>query len=167
MLKSFKEFIESLEPSTLYVLVKNKFPNAPKIYGTIKIQGKDAISILENVPNKGNLGDIYWNELNTMINNVFDNIELDYSKLTDKSEVSKIIKEYCTETLKVSDIISSYINNLHQALIFLEKEEYSLEFIDSNEYLKNYTEKFNSMIAEIQGEMSKKTENAFYNPKIS
>lgn len=168
VLKSFKEFIESLEPSTLYVLVKNKFPNAPKIYGTIKIQGKDAISILENVPNKGNLGDIYWNELNTMINNVFDNIKLDYSKLTDKSEVSKIIKEYCAETLKVSDIISSYINNLHQALIFLEKEEYSLEFIDSNEYLNNYTEKFNSMIAEIQGEMSKKTENAFYNlPKIN
>ena len=168
VLKSFKEFTESLEPSTLYVLVKNKFPNAPKIYGSIKIQGKDAISILENVPNKGNLGDIYWNELNTMINSVFGKIELDYSKLTDKSEVSKIIKKYCPETLKVSKIISSYINNLHQALIFPKKEEYSLESIDTNEYLKIYTDKLNSMIAEIQNSMSKKTENVFYNlPKIN
>ncbi len=168
ILKSYKDYSISLEPSILFVLVKNKFPNTPKIYGTIKVQDKETIGILENVPNIGNLGDIYWNELNNMINTVFKNVDEDYSKFSDKSNISQLIKEKCTETLKVSKEIGNYIKSLHKSLILPEKEEYSLETVESKIYLKNYTERLNSMISDLFTNMNEKPGSAFFNlPKIS
>jgi len=168
VLKSFKDYSGSLEPSTLFVLVKNKFPNSPKIYGTIKIQNKETIGIIESVPNLGNLGDIYWNELNNMINNVFKKVNNDYSKYTEKSNASILIKEHCMETIKVSSDIGHYITNLHQSLILPSQEDYSLESVESTTYLKRYTERLNSMISELLTHMTQQPESAFFNlPKIS
>lgn len=168
VLKSYKDYSISLEPSTLFVLVKNKFPNTPKIFGTIKIRGKETIGILENVSNLGNLGDIYWNELNNMIKTTFKEVDRDYSKFSEKSEVSLLIKEKCIETLKVSGEIGNYINRLHQSLIFPEKEEYKLESVDSKVFLKDYTERLNSIISGLLTNMNAQPESAFFNlPKIS
>ena len=168
VLKSYKDYSVSLEPSTLFVLVKNKFPNSPKIYGTIKIQNKEIIGIIESVPNLGNLGDIYWNELNNMINNVFKKVNNDYSKYTEKSNASILIKEHCMETIKVSSDIGHYITNLHQSLILPSQEDYSLESVESTTYLKRYTERLNSMISELLTHMTQQPESAFFNlPKIS
>ena len=124
VLKSYKEYVERIEPRTLYVLVKNKFPNAPKIYGMVDINGKETIGILENVPNIGNLGDIYWNELNQMVKSLFINIEGNYSHLTNKETINKVIKEYCGESLKVSEEIGIEIKNLHKALILKGDSQY-------------------------------------------
>jgi len=168
VLKSYKDYSVSLEPSTLFVLVKNKFPNSPKIYGTIKIQNKEIIGIIESVPNLGNLGDIYWNELNNMINNVFKKVNNDYSKYTEKSNASILIKEHCMETIKVSSDIGHYITNLHQSLILPSQEDYSLESVESTTYLKKYTERLNSMLSELLTHMTQQPEGAFFNlPKIS
>jgi len=168
VLKSYKDYSVSLEPSTLFVLVKNKFPNSPKIYGTIKIHNKEIIGIIESVPNLGNLGDIYWNELNNMINNVFKKVNNDYSKYTEKSNASILIKEHCMETIKVSSDIGHYITNLHQSLILPSQEDYSLESVESTTYLKKYTERLNSMISELLTHMTQQPESAFFNlPKIS
>ncbi|MFX1409577.1 MAG: hypothetical protein ACFFA6_04445 [Promethearchaeota archaeon] len=168
VLKSYKEYLESLEPTTLFILVKNQFPNAPKIYGTIKLKGKETIGVLENVPNIGNLGDIYWTELNNMINGVFQDSNGDYSNLTEKSTISRTITENCIETLKVSNEIGKYIKKLHESLIYPEKEEYNLELVESHDYLESYTEKLKSMISKLQNIMSIQTETSFFNlPKIS
>jgi len=168
VLKSYKDYSVSLEPSTLFVLVKNKFPNAPKIYGTIKVQDKETIGIIENVQNSGNLGDIYWSELNTMINNVFKNINNNYSLYSDKANISKLIKENCTETLKISTEIGDYIKNLHAFLILPELVEYNSESVESSAYLKDYTEKLNNIISELLNYMTQQPESAFFNlPKIS
>jgi len=168
VLKSYKEYLESLEPATLFILVQNEFPNAPKIYGTIKLRDKETIGILENVPNLGNLGDIYWSELNNMLNREFKDFNKDFSQLTEKSNISQIIKENCYETLKVSDEIGNYIKRLHESLIYQERKEYSLESVESNKYLASYTEKLNSMITELQNTMNLQTDNSFFNlPKIN
>lgn len=168
VLKSYKEYLESLEPATLFILVKNEFPNAPKIYGNIKLRDKEVIGILENVPNTGNLGDIYWSELNNMINSVFKDFGKDFSQLIEKSNISQIIKENCHETLKVSDEIGYYIKRLHKSLIYPEKKEYNLESVESNKYLASYTEKLNSIISDLQAKMTLQTESSFFNlPKIS
>ncbi|TFG06532.1 MAG: hypothetical protein EU539_07400, partial [Promethearchaeota archaeon] len=168
VLKSYKEYAESLEPKTLYILVKNVYPNAPKIYGTIKIRGKESIGILENVTNVGNVGDIYWNELNNMINGVFKDTRKDYANIDRKEEFSKLIKQYCIESLKISQEISSNVKELHQALILKGVDEYEVEHVDSNAYLNNYDDKLNTMISEIQNMMKKKSKDTFYNlPKIS
>lgn len=168
VLKSFKDCSGSLEPSTLFVLVKNKFPNSPKIYGTIKIQNKEMIGIIESVPNLGNLGDIYWGELNNMINKVFKEVNKDYSEYIEKSNASILIKESCVETIKVSSDISNYITNLHKSLILPSQEAYSLESVESATYLKSYTERLNSTISELLTHMTQQPESAFFNlPKIS
>ncbi len=168
VLKSYKEYTVNIEPSTLFNLVKNKFPNAPKIYGSIKVNDKETIGIIESVPNIENFGDIFWNELNILINDVFKDIDLDYSYINEGSNVSKIIKEYCGETIKVSSEIGDYIKNLHKSLILPDQNEFSLESVDSSIYLKNYTDKLNSMISKLQGQMTQQPESAFFNlPKIS
>ncbi len=168
ILKSYKEFSESREPSTLFVLVKNGFPNAPKIYGTIKVQNKEVIGIIESVPNRGNLGEIYWNELNNMINNVFKDLNKDYSSFDEKSNISKIINENCVETLKLSAEIGPYIKSLHKALILPDQEEYDLKSVKSDAYIKQHTDKLNNMISDLMNYMTQKPESAFFNlPKIS
>jgi hypothetical protein len=168
VLKSYKDYSISLEPSILYVLVQNKFPNAPKIYGTIKIKDKETVGIIESVPNEGNLGDIYWNELNNMITTVFKDMDDNYASFAEKSNISKIINEKCIETIKVSTEIGNYIKDLHRALILPTQKEYNLESVDSLTYLKNYTIRLNSMISELLSHMTDQPESAFFNlPKIS
>jgi len=167
VLKSYKVHVESLEPSILYVLVRNNFPNAPKIYGTIKIKGIETLGIIENVQNVGNIGDIVWNELNDMIYDVFKKIDADYSHLSEKSDISNLIKKYFVETLKISEQMGTYINKLHESLILLDEKDFNLEIVDSENYLINYTEKLNSKISELQNNISQKSEKTFYNlPKI-
>jgi hypothetical protein len=168
VLKSYKDYSGSLEPRTLFVLVKNNFPNAPKIYGTIKLQGKETIGILEDVPNIGNLGDIYWDEVNKMMYDVFKRVNDDYSFLNNREDMSNIIKKHCGESLKVSEKIGFQIKKLHKALILTDDPIYSKKMVDSKNYLKNYTDNLNSMVNKIQSYMNKKSEGAFYNsPKIT
>ncbi|MFX0073762.1 MAG: hypothetical protein ACFFAO_22000 [Candidatus Hermodarchaeota archaeon] len=168
VLKSYKEYVESLEPKTLYILVRNTYPNAPKIYGTIKVQQKESIGILENVPNIGNVGDIYWNELNNMINSVFTDTRKDYSTIDKKEEYSRLIKEHCVESLKISSEISAQVKELHKSLISEENNDYKSESVESNEYLNKYDTKLNNMITEIQSMMNKRSKDAYYNlPKFS
>ncbi|MFW9902529.1 MAG: hypothetical protein ACFFDY_14780 [Candidatus Thorarchaeota archaeon] len=167
ILKSYKDYSISLEPSMLYVLVKNTFPHAPKIYGTIKIQDKETIGIIENVPNQGNLGDIYWNELNTMIKTVFKDINNNYSTLAEKSNISKMIKQNCIESLNVSTEIGNYIKKLHNSLILSSQKDYNLESVNSELYLKDYTERLKLMISDLLNHMDEQPESAFFNlPKI-
>ncbi len=168
VLKSYKDYSVSLEPSTLFVLVKNNFPNAPKIYGTIKLLDKETIGIIESVPNLGNLGEIYWNELNKMIINIFKDIKKDYSHYNEKQNISNLIKENCAETIKLSSEIGDLVKTLHNSLILSNQEEYSLESVDSTTYLRNYTQRLNGIISELLSHMTQQSESAFFNlPKIS
>ncbi len=168
VLKSYKDYSTSIEPSMLYVLVKNKFSNTPKIYGTIKVRDKETIGIIESVPNIGNLGDIYWNDLNNMIDSVFKDINKDYSRFSEKSNISQLIKENCIKTISVSSEIGTYIKKLHESLILPDQKQYSLESVESNAYLKNYKEGLNSMISDLLRHMTNQPESAFFNlPKIS
>jgi len=167
VLKSYKDFSGSLEPRKLFVLVKNNFPNAPKIYGMIKIQDRETIGILEDVPNSGNLGDIYWNELNNMINSIFKVVDDNDPSLGDKEKISEYIKNYCANSLQVSEKIGLRIKKLHEALILQNDPLYSKEAVSSVEYLKDYTDKLLEMVEIMQETMSKSSEGAFYSsPKV-
>jgi len=167
VLKSYKDFSGSLEPRKLFVLVKNNFPNAPKIYGMIKFQGRETIGILEDVPNSGNLGDIYWNELNSMVNSIFKVVDVDDPSLSDKEKISGYINNYCVNSLQVSGEIGLQIKKLHEALILQSDPLYSKETVSSVDYLKNYTGKLLEMVDRMQESMSKSSEGAFYSsPKV-
>jgi maltose alpha-D-glucosyltransferase/alpha-amylase len=168
VLKSYKEYHESLEPSTLYVFVKNNFENAPKIYGTIKLKNMDSLGILEYLPSDGNLGDIFWNELNELMLNVSEKVLYDEIFFEDDTKMYQFIKKECPETLKVSKTIGSSIEKLHKSIILEGDEDYSKKLIESDFYLSNYTHKLNLMIEDLQRLMKEESRNAFYNlPKIS
>ncbi len=168
VLKSYKEYSGSVEPRKLFILVKNNFPNAPKIYGTIKIQERETIGVLEDVPNEGNLGDIYWKELNHMVNSVFSGVSDDLSSTIDKENMSAYIKKYCGNSLKVSDKIGFQIKQLHEALILQKEPLYSKESVLGKDYMKHYSDKLKSMVDRIQNDMNKGSEGAFYkSPKIT
>ena len=167
VLKSYKDYSGSLEPRKLFVLVKNNFPNAPKIYGMIKLQGRETIGILEDVPNSGNLGDIYWNELNSMMNSIFEVVDDDNPSLSDKEKISGYIKNYCVNSLHVSEKIGLQIKKLHEALIIQSDPLYSKETVSSVDYLKDYTENLLEMVERMQETMSRSSEGAFYSsPKV-
>ncbi|MFX1354228.1 MAG: hypothetical protein ACFFGP_09730, partial [Promethearchaeota archaeon] len=168
VVKSYKEFLVSFEPKLLFVLVKNQFPNAPKIYGTLKFHEKDTIGILQNVPNIGNVGDIYWNELNNMIYKVFKDLNADYNYLEKKETIANIINQNCIESLKVSEKIGIHIKEMHQSLILPDQKEFDKEIVDSETFLEQYTNKLNSMIIAIQSKMKEKSEDSFFkSPKVS
>lgn len=167
VLKSYKEYTENIETSTLFTLEQNSFPNAPKIYGILKVQNKDSIGILESVDNDGNIGEIYWNELNEMIYDVFKNVQGDYSHLNDNQQISDIIKKKCVETLRVSKDIGTYINRMHRALKLPETRDTSENKVKSESFFKQYSKKLNSMTSDLQKTMKKESKRAYYNlPKI-
>jgi len=167
VLKSYKDYSGSLEPRKLFVLVKNNFPNAPKIYGMIKIQGRETVGILEDVPNSGNLGDIYWNELNSMLNSIFESVDVDDPSLNNKEKISGYIKNYCVNSLQVSEKIGLQIKKLHEALILQSDPLYSKESVSSEDYLKDYTGNLLEMVERMQETMSRSSGGAFYSsPKV-
>ena len=167
VLKSYKEFSERIEPYTLYVLVRNKFPNSPKIYGMLKILGKETIGILENVPNVGNLGDIYWSEVNKMVNELFKDVNGDYSHLSNREEISEKIKLYCIKSLKVSEEIGIQIKSFHRALRLEGDDRYFKEKVNSKQYLGNYSSKLEEMVKNIQNNIEKSKSKLLHSPKIS
>lgn len=168
VLKSYKEFSESIEPSALFVLVKNQYPNAPKIYGTIKILNQETVGILENVQHDFNLGQIYWNELNKMIEKTLTEGTFNINKMEDKKYITSRIMDNCPKTLKLSLEIGREILNLHKSLLLESNREYQREVIDGQHLLNQYSNSINNMISDLQEIMEKKSKNAFYNlPKVS
>lgn len=167
VLKSYKNYSPGLETKSLYVLVKNNFPNSPKIYGTIRFYEKEVIGILQNMENLGNLGDIYWNESIDMLNSTIKDVKGDFSYLQDKEQSISIIKQNCKESLIVSKHIGLAIKKLHKALILSEISQYSKEVVESREFLDNYTKKLLNMVSKIQKNMKRREKVAFYtSPKI-
>ena len=167
VIKSYKQFTERLEPKTLYVLLKNNFPYAPKIYGTIKIDGKETIGLFEDIPNSGNLGEIYWNELNTLIIAVFNNFNKDFSFINEEETLHNLIKTHCPESFSISEKIGLHIHSLHEALILTGDNQYSKIEVDSETYLLEFHKRLEKIISSIQGSIEQKSGGAFYNsPKL-
>ncbi len=167
VLKSYKECVGSLEPSMLFILVKNAFSYAPKIYGTIEFFDKEIIGISEYVANIGNLGDIYWKEVNSLVSKAFKKVKSNF--LSDsKEEISALVKNVCSESLKISNSIGKLITNLHNNLIYDEEDLYKLETVESDFFLRNYSQKLNFMLTELQKTINSQSESYFYSlPKIS
>ncbi len=151
VLKSYKKFSEKLEPMTLNILAKNNFLYVPKIYATIKLDNKDLISIIEYIPNKGSIGEIYWNELNHMIKDLFkisNRESINYYQ--DEKKILNIIKKYCRTSIKISKNIKIFIQNFHRAIINEKNEYYSTKIIEADYYLRNYIHKLILVVLDIE-----------------
>ncbi|MFX1275989.1 MAG: hypothetical protein ACFFBP_17345 [Promethearchaeota archaeon] len=133
VLKSYKSYSENLEIMKLSILNENYFQNVPKILDTIEINEITVICIMEIVPNIGNIGEIYWNELNDMVNEI-SNEEKNIISLTNRNRSINLIHKFCVESIKISTLIGEVIGNLLKGLIKSGNIDFSIEYIDAMDY---------------------------------
>ena len=164
VVKSYKNYAENLETLKLMVLMKNGFKFAPKILGTVKIGEYDCIGLIEKVSNIGNIGGVYWKELNDLVFSVFEDFNADFTRLEDKNQVFELITKNCVKTLEFSSEIGQFIKNMHERLIVSESEDetFCSEFVKSQQCLEPRVNKINSIMINLKFTIKKLTTNSFF-----
>jgi len=164
VVKSYKNYIDNLEILKLTALMKNDFKQAPKLVGSIKIKDHNTIGIVENVSNIGNIGFVYWKELNDMIFNVFEDLNGNYSQLEDKNHVFELITRQCVTSLEFSSKIGQIIKKMHGALTVSDSENeiFHSEFVKSQKFLEPRVSKIHSIIINLKFTIKQLTTNSFF-----
>ena len=161
VLKSYKEFSKNIEPYKLSLLMKNKFMNAPKLYNTVSILKNDIIGVMENIPNSGTLGEIYWKELNLAVVKNHKKIKKLLYKSADINTKNQLINLYCKISNQISKEIGFCINYLHKSLIDKDKKNQGQETVEAKEYLNKYTKKINLIILKLQDYFNKNNNDSY------
>lgn len=163
VVKSYKNYSENLEVLKLNALMKNNFKHAPKILGSVKIGEFNAIGIVEKVSNIGNIGAVYWNELNDMVFSVFKDINGNYSQLEDKDQIFELITRNCVISLEFSSEIGQIIKRMHEALVISDSEDdnFRSEFVKSQKCLEPRVSKIHSIIINLKFTIKKLTTSSF------
>jgi len=164
VVKSYKNYIENLEILKLTTLMKNNFKHAPKLLGSIKIGEFKAIGIIEKVSNIGNIGAVYWNELNDMIFRIFEDVNGNYSQFEDKHQIFELITRNCVTSLDFSSEIGHIIKKMHRALTISESkdEHFSSEVIKTQKCLEPRVSYIHSIILNLKFTIKQLTTNSFF-----
>ncbi|MHA1269548.1 MAG: hypothetical protein ACTSPY_07140 [Candidatus Helarchaeota archaeon] len=133
----FKEYrIVKRQRETDYLTFLNKmgYKNTPKIYGTLKLKiDHDSYElgiIMEHIKSIGDGGTLFWNNLNTYLENILNN-KLDFSNIGIIENFLKSDKEL----LKIISNLSSIIVDFHK---IMEKYDNKLECYNDNDvYVSN------------------------------
>lgn len=152
VIKSYRKFVPHIEIEMLITLNQNYFTAAPKILGTLNFQHLSVISILSFRENQGDLGLIYWNDLNSLFDYYLENLDqlrgLNSEKMNHQWEFK--FKEYCDNSLRTSQEIGTFLKQMHECLINEESNEFKLESITPETESFLFTQ-FKSLIADIIG----------------
>ncbi|MFX1238509.1 MAG: hypothetical protein ACFFAS_13755 [Promethearchaeota archaeon] len=146
ILKSYKIFEKNLETEKLSLLKKNGYKNVPEIIGRINFRNIDVISVMKHIESTGNIGEVYWNELNTFIFKLIAEKNSKTSLSKDTHKLNSMIEQYCSLSLYFSRIIADNLQALHNNLIFNDDPNYNIENINFRSYFLNFTEKINGLI---------------------
>lgn len=149
VLKSYKNYSENLEIIKLRILNENGFKNVPKIYGSIDIHDINVIGIMELVSNRGNIGDIYWNELNDMMHEIYFQEKIKNPLSYNKNECINAINTYCIESLKISSLIGIGIDLFLKGLIKPENDSFSVDHVQFSDFFNQHISKVNSISSRI------------------
>jgi len=161
-LKSYKNYSENLEIIKLSILNENKFENVPKLFGTFKIKNINVIGIMEVVENKGNIGDIYWNELNKLFQSYLLHQEFKDSLSLNKYEYHGLINTYCIESIKIASKIGNLLGPFWECLIKPENADYSVVDLNFSEFFSIYEKKLESVSSNIIKNLEKLDDSSFY-----
>ena len=118
------------------------------MFGTFKIKDINVIGIMEVLQNKGNIGDIYWNELNDLYANI-RNLELENIFLSDKKEWYRLINTNCVESLKIASQIGNLLIPFWRSLIKPGDENYSVLEIEISELFNEFEVKIKFVASNI------------------
>jgi len=132
VVKSYRKYAPHIEVEMLKTLNNNNFNAAPNMLGLISFKEYNVLNFMNFIENEGDVGLIYWNELNDLfdfyLNNPDELNEIDFVKNTNLLELK--LKEYCRNSIQFSGKLGDYLKYLHQCLINNESNEFSLEKID-------------------------------------
>ena len=164
VVKSYKNYAENLEVLKLTSLMENNFKHAPKLLGSIKIGKFNSIGIIEHISNTGNIGAVYWNELNNMIFSGFEDINGKYSPFKDKDQIFELITRNCVTSLEFSSEIGQIIKKMHESLIISDSkyENFRAEFVKSQEFLEPRVSRIHSIILNLKFTIKQLTTNSFF-----
>jgi hypothetical protein len=164
VVKSYKNYIENLEILKLATLMKNGFKHAPKLLGSIKIGKFKSIGIIEKISNIGNIGAVYWNELNDMIFSVFEDVNGNYSQFEDKDKIYELFTRNCVTSLEFSSEIGQIIKKMHDTLILSDSkdETFHRELIRSQKCLEPRVSNIHSIILNLKFTIKQLTTSSFF-----
>ncbi|MBY8982366.1 MAG: hypothetical protein KGD57_05425 [Candidatus Lokiarchaeota archaeon] len=166
--KSYRVFSERIEQMTLNVLAKNQFAGVPKLNAKIDLKDINLISIMEYMPNQGNIGEIYWNELNNMIYELLSNYDEKLGSFKDNNNFLTLTKNKCENSFTIAKNIGVFIKSFHKAVVLEDNVFYSSEMIERDYFLRNFSQKLLLIISEIQYMIENNSRKSFLTaPKIN
>lgn len=150
VIKSYRKYKPQIEVEMLKTLNGNKFDAVPTILGLVKFKQLAIISIMNFIENQGDVGLIYWNDLNDLfdfyLSNPIELSEKEFEKIKDQVEMKLI--DYCKKSIKTSERLGFFLKKMHNKLIIDESENFKLEIV--NKETINYLQsQFKSLISEI------------------
>jgi len=150
VIKSYRKYKPHIEAEMLKTLNSNKFDAVPTILGLIKFKQLDIISIMNFIENQGDVGLIYWNDLNDLLDFYLSNpIELsekEFEKIKDQVEMKLI--DYCKKSIKTSERLGFFLREMHNKLLIDESENFKSEIVNK-ETVNDLQSQFKSLISEI------------------
>ncbi len=142
VIKSYRKFIPHVEIEAIRTLNKNKFLSVPKILGIISFKSIEVVSIMNYIESESDLGLIYWNDLNDLLDfyrtNLGELIEGNSEKLNHQFEFK--FKEFCDNSIQTSDKIGKFLKEMHNCLIDEESYDFKLEKINNDTETYLYTQ---------------------------
>ena len=164
VLKSYKNYAENLEILKLKTLMKNNFENAPKILGTVQIAGYNVIGLIEKVRNMGNIGSVYWDEINKLLFSEFDTLTQSSTGIKNNDQIYQLITRYCQKSLEFSSQIGQIIKKMHVALIRVDSEDenFQVEIVKSQKCLEPRLNSIHSLILNLKFTIKKLSTGQFF-----
>ena len=148
LFKCYKKYEKNIEPEILRVLKNNNFAGSPDLYGEFQLEDTPLICILEYIKNEGNIGSIFWSEINKL---TIDLVEKDEFKKNQKENhfLKESIYNYCHESIKIAKEIGYKIKAMHNALIVKKREHFKKKKIVKEKFLKSYSKVLTELINNI------------------
>ena len=150
VVKSYRKYAPHIEVEMLKTLNNNSFNAAPNMLGLISFKEYNVLNFMNFIENEGDVGLIYWNELNDLfdfyLNNPDELNEINFVKNTNLLELK--LKDYCKNSIQFSEKLGNFLKHMHQCLINNELNEFSLEKID-HETETLILEQFKSLLSDI------------------
>ncbi|MBY9006454.1 MAG: hypothetical protein KGD63_06820 [Candidatus Lokiarchaeota archaeon] len=147
--KSYRGFSKNLEPSTLKILASNQFLGIPNLNAKIEFKNRTIISLMDYIQNEGNIGEVYWNEINDMIYTISTNQDKSNLDFDNNSFLQDLIENKCSDSFAITDDIYEFFKKFHEAMILEDNDLYSSVVIEKDYFLRNFSQKLMLIIPEI------------------
>ncbi|MFO8017315.1 MAG: hypothetical protein R6U96_01660 [Promethearchaeia archaeon] len=160
LFKCYKKYEKNVEPRVLRTLKKNNFKGSASIFGEVIYKNITLICILEYLQNDGNIGSIFWTELNEFCEFLIKNNK-DSPNHNTNEVLRETMNQICDTSFGISQQIGEEIKKMHKALIDKNKKDFSQIDIKKSIFLKDLSIALEDLNNQIRNEFEKKRWNCY------